>query len=55
MTLSIKREKACAFIYIVIETRTTLRVTNIFEKAEYRKSIFQGLIFQVLFDIETRA
>ena len=29
-------------------------ITNMFEKAQYKKPIFQGLISQVLLDIETR-
>ena len=29
-------------------TRTTVSVTNLFEKAEYKKPIFQGFISQVL-------
>ena len=33
---------------------TTVRVTNIFKKAEYKKPIFQGLKSKVLFDIETK-
>ena len=33
--------------------RTALRFTNMFEKVEYKKTIFQGLISQVLFDTET--
>ena len=31
-----------------------MRVTDIFEKAEYKKPIFQGLVSQVLFDTETK-
>ena len=31
-----------------------VRVTNMFEKAEYKKPIFQGLISRVTLDIETR-
>ena len=31
-----------------------MSVTNTFEKAEYKNPIFQGLISQVLFDIDTR-
>ena len=42
-----------ALFFNVIGTCTTVRVTNMFEKAEYKKPIFYGLLFQVLFDIET--
>ena len=38
----------------VIGTRTTVSVTNMFKKAEYKKPIFQGLKSKVLFDIETK-
>ena len=43
-----------AVFFNVIGTRTTVSVTNMFDKVEYKKPIFQGLISQVLFDIETR-
>ena len=37
-----------------IETRTTVSVTNMFKKAEYKKPIFQWLKCKVLLDIETK-
>ena len=36
------------FFLNVSGTRTTVSVTNLFEKTEYKKPIFQGLISQVL-------
>ena len=44
----------CTAFINVSGTRTTVSVTNLFEKAEYKKPIFQGLISRVLLDIETR-
>ena len=35
-------------------TRSTVSVANLFEKAEYKKPIFQELISRVLWEIETR-
>ena len=43
-----------ALFFFVIGTGTTVSVTNMFEKAEYNKPIFQGLISRVVFDVETR-
>ena len=33
--------------------KKTVSVTSMFERAEYKKPICYGLMFQVLFDIET--
>ena len=38
----------------VIGKRTTVSVTNMYKKAEYKKPIFQVLKCKVLFDIETK-
>ena len=38
----------------VTGTRTIVSVTNMFQKAEYKKPIFQGLKSKVIFDIETK-
>ena len=40
-------------VFCFIGTRTVVRVTNMFEKAEYKKPILQGLIYRVLLYIET--
>ena len=34
--------------------RTTVRVTSMFEKAQYKEPMFQGLISRVLLDMETK-
>ena len=43
-----------ALVFNVIVTRTTVSVTNTFENAEYKKTIVEGLISQVPFNIEAR-
>ena len=43
-----------AVLFNVIGTRTTVSITNMFKKAEYKKAIFQGLKSKVQFDIETK-
>ena len=43
------------FIFNVIETRTTVSVTNMLKKAEYKKPIFQWLKCKVLLDTETKS
>ena len=41
-------------VFNVIGTRTTVRVTNMFKKTEYKTPIFQRFKSKVLFDIETK-
>ena len=41
-------------VFNVIGTGTTVSITNMFKKAEYKKQIFQGLKSKVLFDVEKK-